>query len=188
MVFCDGIQVECPKFPGFCITRQKNDYPFIEIFHSPEQVGVQSIPCELILLVVFRVYIVCHWIHPKIFYFGRYLLSNLWPSFPPIRRRFTGLYLWLTSSYFLNNLDSGKDWLAMMFKCGRFLCLPLPLGAIRFEVLKIRLGGRLTHLQVESTWPSWTDYHFTTQNLWRNINMTKMFFFFFGKSKRSLKC
>ncbi|KAF9611142.1 hypothetical protein IFM89_027197 [Coptis chinensis] len=27
---------ECPKYPGFCITRQKKDYPFIEIFHSPE--------------------------------------------------------------------------------------------------------------------------------------------------------
>lgn len=49
MVFCDGIQVECPKFPGFCITRQKNNYPFIEIFHSPEQVGVQSIPSEFVL-------------------------------------------------------------------------------------------------------------------------------------------
>lgn len=32
-------QVECPKYPGFCITRQKKEYPFIEIFHSPEQVG-----------------------------------------------------------------------------------------------------------------------------------------------------
>ncbi|MBA0778572.1 hypothetical protein Gotri_006422 [Gossypium trilobum] len=32
------LQVECPKYPGFCITRQKNEYPFIEIFHSPEQV------------------------------------------------------------------------------------------------------------------------------------------------------
>nr|KJB67779.1 hypothetical protein B456_010G210200 [Gossypium raimondii] len=32
------MRVECPKYPGFCITRQKNEYPFIEIFHSPEQV------------------------------------------------------------------------------------------------------------------------------------------------------
>lgn len=31
-------QVECPKYPGFCITRQKKEYPFIEVFHSPEQV------------------------------------------------------------------------------------------------------------------------------------------------------
>ncbi|MQM13271.1 hypothetical protein Taro_046196 [Colocasia esculenta] len=29
--------VECPKYPGFCLTRQKKEYPFIEIFHSPEQ-------------------------------------------------------------------------------------------------------------------------------------------------------
>ncbi|KAG2310771.1 hypothetical protein Bca52824_022328 [Brassica carinata] len=26
-------------YPGFCITRQKSDYPFIEIFHSPQQAG-----------------------------------------------------------------------------------------------------------------------------------------------------
>ncbi|CAN1765781.1 hypothetical protein LINPERHAP1_LOCUS9727 [Linum perenne] len=31
------MRVECPKYPGFCITRQKKEYPFIEIFHSPEQ-------------------------------------------------------------------------------------------------------------------------------------------------------
>ncbi|KZV18283.1 hypothetical protein F511_24250 [Dorcoceras hygrometricum] len=31
------MRVECPKYPGFCITRQKTEYPFIEIFHSPEQ-------------------------------------------------------------------------------------------------------------------------------------------------------
>ncbi|KAI3901423.1 hypothetical protein MKW92_014201 [Papaver armeniacum] len=30
-------QVECPKYPGFCITRQRKDYPYIEIFHSPQQ-------------------------------------------------------------------------------------------------------------------------------------------------------
>ncbi|KAK1324363.1 hypothetical protein QJS10_CPA01g01246 [Acorus calamus] len=36
------VRVECPKYPGFCITRQKNDYPFIEIFHSPEQAGSQG--------------------------------------------------------------------------------------------------------------------------------------------------
>ncbi|KAK1268522.1 hypothetical protein QJS04_geneDACA005086 [Acorus gramineus] len=35
-------KVECPKYPGFCITRQKDDYPFIEIFHSPEQAGNQG--------------------------------------------------------------------------------------------------------------------------------------------------
>ncbi|KAI3897802.1 hypothetical protein MKX03_013708 [Papaver bracteatum] len=29
--------VECPKYPGFCITRQRKDYPYIEIFHSPQQ-------------------------------------------------------------------------------------------------------------------------------------------------------
>ncbi|KAJ8627907.1 hypothetical protein MRB53_021214 [Persea americana] len=36
------VRVECPKFPGFCITRQKKDYPFIEMFHSPEQTANQG--------------------------------------------------------------------------------------------------------------------------------------------------
>ncbi|KAK5826602.1 Phosphomethylpyrimidine synthase [Gossypium arboreum] len=36
------MRVECPKYPGFCITRQKNEYPFIEIFHSPEQAADQG--------------------------------------------------------------------------------------------------------------------------------------------------
>ena len=36
--FSGALQVECPKYPGFCITRQKKEYPFIEIFHSPIQV------------------------------------------------------------------------------------------------------------------------------------------------------
>ncbi|KAJ6331767.1 hypothetical protein OIU76_010199 [Salix suchowensis] len=31
------LRVECPKYPGFCITRQRREYPLIEIFHSPEQ-------------------------------------------------------------------------------------------------------------------------------------------------------
>ncbi|CAO2820225.1 unnamed protein product [Amaranthus hypochondriacus] len=31
------MRVECPKYPGFCITRQKTEYPFVEVFHSPEQ-------------------------------------------------------------------------------------------------------------------------------------------------------
>ncbi|KAL6519279.1 hypothetical protein OROGR_018599 [Orobanche gracilis] len=31
------MRVDCPKYPGFCIARQKKEYPFIEIFHSPEQ-------------------------------------------------------------------------------------------------------------------------------------------------------
>uniref|UniRef100_A0A6N2KYF0 Thioredoxin domain-containing protein n=1 Tax=Salix viminalis TaxID=40686 RepID=A0A6N2KYF0_SALVM len=31
------LRVECPKYPGFCITRQRREYPFIGIFHSPEQ-------------------------------------------------------------------------------------------------------------------------------------------------------
>ncbi|CAM8990042.1 unnamed protein product [Rhodiola kirilowii] len=31
------MRVECPKYPGFCITRQKKEYPFVEIFHSPAQ-------------------------------------------------------------------------------------------------------------------------------------------------------
>ncbi|RZC70896.1 hypothetical protein C5167_034062 [Papaver somniferum] len=30
-------QVECPKYPGFCVTRQRKDYPYIGIFHSSEQ-------------------------------------------------------------------------------------------------------------------------------------------------------
>ncbi|GMI97490.1 hypothetical protein like AT5G57230 [Hibiscus trionum] len=36
------MRVECPKYPGFCITRQKKEYPFIEIFHSPEQAVSQG--------------------------------------------------------------------------------------------------------------------------------------------------
>ncbi|PKI46138.1 uncharacterized protein LOC116193461 isoform X2 [Punica granatum] len=36
------MRVECPKYPGFCMTRQKNEYPFIEIFHSPEQAANQG--------------------------------------------------------------------------------------------------------------------------------------------------
>uniref|UniRef100_A0A1D1XVM2 Ribosome maturation factor RimM n=1 Tax=Anthurium amnicola TaxID=1678845 RepID=A0A1D1XVM2_9ARAE len=36
------LRVECPKYPGFCITRQRKDYPFIEIFHSPEQAANQG--------------------------------------------------------------------------------------------------------------------------------------------------
>ncbi|GBG61212.1 hypothetical protein CBR_g19745 [Chara braunii] len=31
------MRVECPKYPGFCISRQRRDYPFVEIFHSPKQ-------------------------------------------------------------------------------------------------------------------------------------------------------
>nr|XP_028947701.1 uncharacterized protein LOC108171052 isoform X1 [Malus domestica]XP_028947703.1 uncharacterized protein LOC108171052 isoform X1 [Malus domestica] len=31
------MHVECPKYLGFCITRQRKEYPFIEIFHSPQQ-------------------------------------------------------------------------------------------------------------------------------------------------------
>ncbi|KAK4757599.1 hypothetical protein SAY87_018900 [Trapa incisa] len=36
------MRVECPKYPGFCISRQKNEYPFIEIFHSPVQAASQG--------------------------------------------------------------------------------------------------------------------------------------------------
>ncbi|OVA19881.1 hypothetical protein BVC80_233g32 [Macleaya cordata] len=36
------MRVECPKYPGFCITRQRKDYPFIEIFHSPQQAASQG--------------------------------------------------------------------------------------------------------------------------------------------------
>ncbi|KAF4393850.1 hypothetical protein F8388_018341 [Cannabis sativa] len=36
------IRVECPKYPGFCISRQKTEYPFIEIFHTPEQFSTTS--------------------------------------------------------------------------------------------------------------------------------------------------
>ncbi|XP_064996331.1 uncharacterized protein LOC135586747 isoform X5 [Musa acuminata AAA Group] len=34
--------VECPKYPAFCLTRQRNEYPFIEIFYSPEQATGQG--------------------------------------------------------------------------------------------------------------------------------------------------
>ncbi|KAG2692032.1 hypothetical protein I3843_08G033200 [Carya illinoinensis] len=36
------MRVECPKYPGFCITRQRTEYPFVEIFHSPEQASSQG--------------------------------------------------------------------------------------------------------------------------------------------------
>ncbi|KAA8522706.1 hypothetical protein F0562_009132 [Nyssa sinensis] len=36
------MRVECPKYPGFCITRQRKEYPFIEMFHSPEQAANQG--------------------------------------------------------------------------------------------------------------------------------------------------
>ncbi|XP_010545393.1 PREDICTED: uncharacterized protein LOC104817778 isoform X2 [Tarenaya hassleriana] len=36
------MRVECPKYPGFCIKRQKNEYPFVEIFHSPEQAAANQ--------------------------------------------------------------------------------------------------------------------------------------------------
>ena len=31
------VRVECPKYPGFCLTRQKTEYPFLEVFYNPEQ-------------------------------------------------------------------------------------------------------------------------------------------------------
>ncbi|GLU10556.1 hypothetical protein SLE2022_273490 [Rubroshorea leprosula] len=34
--------VERPKYPGFCMAWQKKEYPFIEIFHIPEQVANQG--------------------------------------------------------------------------------------------------------------------------------------------------
>ncbi|KAF8399746.1 hypothetical protein HHK36_015617 [Tetracentron sinense] len=36
------MRVECPKYPGFCISRHRKDYPFIEIFHSPEHAANQG--------------------------------------------------------------------------------------------------------------------------------------------------
>ncbi|KAI3847812.1 hypothetical protein MKW98_021772 [Papaver atlanticum] len=36
------MRVECPKYPGFCITRQRKDYPYIEIFHSQQQEANQG--------------------------------------------------------------------------------------------------------------------------------------------------
>ncbi|XP_039157793.1 uncharacterized protein LOC104430641 [Eucalyptus grandis] len=36
------MRVECPKFPGFCVSRLRKEYPFIEIFHSPEQASNQG--------------------------------------------------------------------------------------------------------------------------------------------------
>ncbi|THG09676.1 hypothetical protein TEA_014620 [Camellia sinensis var. sinensis] len=40
--YYSSIGVECPKYPGFCITRQRKEYPFVEIFHSPEQAPSQG--------------------------------------------------------------------------------------------------------------------------------------------------
>ncbi|XP_047308858.1 uncharacterized protein LOC124912305 [Impatiens glandulifera] len=36
------VRVECPKYPGFCMSRQKTDYPFVEIFHSPERTAASQ--------------------------------------------------------------------------------------------------------------------------------------------------
>ncbi|KAA0050783.1 uncharacterized protein E6C27_scaffold404G00340 [Cucumis melo var. makuwa] len=36
------MRVECPKYPGFCISRQRKEYPFIEMFHSPKQASSQG--------------------------------------------------------------------------------------------------------------------------------------------------
>ncbi|XP_066321594.1 uncharacterized protein [Miscanthus floridulus] len=36
------VRVECPKYPGFCLTRQWNEYPFVEVFYSPEQAASQG--------------------------------------------------------------------------------------------------------------------------------------------------
>ncbi|KAL3694140.1 hypothetical protein R1sor_007791 [Riccia sorocarpa] len=36
------VRVECPKYPGFCIARQRKDYPFVEFFHSPKQGETES--------------------------------------------------------------------------------------------------------------------------------------------------
>ncbi|PWA69422.1 Thioredoxin-like fold [Artemisia annua] len=36
------MRVECPKYIGFCMTRQKKDYPFIEMFRSPAQASAQG--------------------------------------------------------------------------------------------------------------------------------------------------
>ncbi|KAL8239702.1 hypothetical protein R6Q59_016269 [Mikania micrantha] len=36
------VRVECPKYIGFCMTRQKKDYPFIEMFYSPTQANNQG--------------------------------------------------------------------------------------------------------------------------------------------------
>ncbi|KAA8535779.1 hypothetical protein F0562_030787 [Nyssa sinensis] len=58
------MRVECPKYPGFCITRQRKEYPFIEIFHSPEQTSlghcaaslcpVHSVPFNNVLMHIFH--------------------------------------------------------------------------------------------------------------------------------------
>ncbi|KAF8676091.1 hypothetical protein HU200_047596 [Digitaria exilis] len=36
------VRVECPKYPGFCLTRQRNEYPFVEVFYNPEQAASQG--------------------------------------------------------------------------------------------------------------------------------------------------
>lgn len=35
-----------PKYPGFCIARQRRDYPFVEIFHSPKPAQTQEGPVK----------------------------------------------------------------------------------------------------------------------------------------------
>ncbi|KAG0557327.1 hypothetical protein KC19_11G120500 [Ceratodon purpureus] len=42
------VRVECPKYPGFCIARQRKDYPFVEIFHSPKPVWTLFLPLVML--------------------------------------------------------------------------------------------------------------------------------------------
>ncbi|XP_038885441.1 uncharacterized protein LOC120075825 isoform X2 [Benincasa hispida] len=48
------MRVECPKYPGFCISRQRKEYPFIEMFHSPQQVGLRHLTRERCLILTLR--------------------------------------------------------------------------------------------------------------------------------------
>ncbi|GJP39039.1 hypothetical protein CLOM_g23432 [Closterium sp. NIES-68] len=38
------IRVDCPKHLGFCIARQRKDYPFIEIFYNSKEAQRDPIP------------------------------------------------------------------------------------------------------------------------------------------------
>lgn len=69
-----GFQVECPKYPGFCLAQQQRkrereiqmekgaerklfEYPFIEIYYSPQKVS--SVFFFFLIIVIFGSYYFC---------------------------------------------------------------------------------------------------------------------------------
>lgn len=73
-------QVECPKYPGFCISRQRKEYPFIEMFHSPQQVGTTHL-IKCLVLVRFSVWLYMILFPILIFWENKLLLSIMFVCF-----------------------------------------------------------------------------------------------------------